>query len=1859
MTTLVASGKSALQTKDELKKNVVFGDYPDTDSDDENSEAEWSIDYSQIVFRSDAMDNGARFREQQKVTRYDRAELWSQYSCMNSVYAVENLRDWIRDTTHTDWNLNSRLAVTRINQLETQHRRKVGYTTPKTERPADGIAYKGGHSKAREAIWKGGESGMKMFHDSKKHLKTNPFWKVPERNPRRKVTAIPPMGSDPRLLRDWVLTWAYNLRKAHPNSTKRFAVIGNGAAEVVYNAWAKAPSAFLHQEVVKAHLWFDDMNGTNFRSGPPPLKIWHLIENSPQVKSANKIVVCGMEVHSVAELEALSTLFRRDKPVFRAARDYLSGLKVDLPKLEHSLSLIGVKKQGAEDGLSEGITSYIASVILMTSDMGESVTGIKLLEPPDLSVLLPQALKLGALYHLLSEAVTWGQVCSALLLYAVDTPLAKQCANLAARYVGEIFSLQGEEDSEGDKGFFNWSLARLDSFPREILDSLCALFGTLLSVGILPSEKMGFVSACCGDLGREVFGVMRRTGMKRLGEALVEVLVRFMGKVNMCIREGSLAPLLNPSNSPVSVIRDSEQILTHMGELVDCGNVTEQSEARLKELVRKGVLPHYITTHLTPCEFGNLLVDLVQRIEKLNVLYHGTSMGVDLSRMRTRLYTALAQESGANGMSARRIQPLGLLLFGGPSVGKTGFARDTTDAIGVAENYDIDDASYYEWQPNDNFQSNFSHRQWAVFLQDIDTTVAQPTAGVMNHVEVSMKLIDNKPFPVEQAAVDLKGKVCARPLLVVQTTNFPFGRVKGFTMKPDAFYRRYPIVVELKPKKEYSMGEGKVLDGEKAAMSPDMEVHDIIVYEVDPSKFDDTSGRPPYKPGRLMSRAEFLVYFHKAYKKHMASQRRYINATHGRIACTECFSLKQCIHRRWDEETGKDYSTVLTVYGAHKKQGQLGTVVVGSALALTGMRLYRMYHNERFKHWVENVMVLPERMLTTLDDVRHMVNRARTLDEKMTQFLQWIPSKHVVALAAVLTAGVIGLGRWQSRFRSQARVDNAVEGLPVNSWKRAPQEYAPGLPDRGITYTQDEVFSGVTACLVRVRGKVACYGAAWGHNVVSTVAHAIPDDGELFKIEYNGVTYEVKAQRGFNVIQLGFETVLVKVPSLICHKSIVRALWTVDESVSAFDELVLITPNRTVQCEKPKLSRMPHMGYVVRHGTETFDGECGSIYIARIGKGWRIVAHHAVAWESSALFRASYGGPVLNYLDMQSGAMALSTVLQGVTIPVRQVSHLGAKQPFEKYPEKSEAWTAVSQLGCQIVPLGTANPNVHGSTMKASFAPTLHADEFRDLEKLYCGMSPYWMAPVMKGEMRDGLWVSPYTPMFKYINRKDVDYDFMWLALVDYLGGFLHCDTSGYRAISPEEVIKGIPNSHIWGVDMTTSVGTPFNRKKKEFIVVKENMAFLDPRLSLLLDEYREVGSLDIPSPVALVTLKDEVVSEKKVRELGTRTFECMSVAHNIWASEVGAPVNSFLRDNVQVSECYVGVNMTSPEATKLVERLRAADPSLKRLIAKDVEKIDKSASGSNLDMVALCYFFLARLLGIDSVHAYKSIQAVRNTTYVVKNDFFVIGTENPSGNSDTVQINSLMVSLCERIVYYRMKFPNGLPDELRKSLLTLAKTFWLDPVMAVRDCPSKEMDFRVNVALGTYGDDSLAGVSVRAGFYDVGKVQSLYWECFRWKVTDEFKRVDISWCDISEVAFLKRNFVWDAELGYYLTPLSVKTIVKMLVARTRSTLGDIDHSCTLLTDAMREAAYHGERFYRMLYSRVMRVAVEYGYIGNRYFRVPLYHQVREEMRRGTFQTWGPVAVDPGMNAALSDDAGSLSTFGLTQTLNNNKTTGI
>lgn len=317
---------------------------------------------------------------------------------------------------------------------------------------------------------------------------------------------------------------------------------------------------------------------------------------------------------------------------------------------------------------------------------------------------------------------------------------------------------------------------------------------------------------------------------------------------------------------------------------------------------------------------------------------------------------------------------------------------------------------------------------------------------------------------------------------------------------------------------------------------------------------------------------------------------------------------------------------------------------------------------------------------------------------------------------------------------------------------------------------------------------------------------------------------------------------------------------------------------------------------------------------------------------------------------------------------------------------------------------------------------------------------------------------------------------------------------------------------------------------------------------------------------------------------------------------------------------------MTSMESNEVLDILRRTDPELKRIVELDISQQDKSEDGVMLDFAALVTYILVLAIGGNGKFAYSLIQGLRCTMYVIKNDHFIIGANNPSGNDKTVYINDVINALNHRYFYYRMKYGEQLPNDLLKSLVDFQRNLFTWD-LRLNDQILTHLSFKVHCSVVTYGDDSLLSVSAECHFYDPVAIPALGLEN-GFVYTDGSKSHNIEWRCLNEVQFLKRQFVFREDLQCFVARLSMKTIVKMMVIRKKSTLGARDHCCELATNVLREMAYYPKEDFDAIRSKYLEVLAKYGLLNNAYFRDMEYEACAEDMRAGRFSTWKQLTIE-------------------------------
>jgi hypothetical protein len=156
----------------------------------------------------------------------------------------------------------------------------------------------------------------------------------------------------------------------------------------------------------------------------------------------------------------------------------------------------------------------------------------------------------------------------------------------------------------------------------------------------------------------------------------------------------------------------------------------------------------------------------------------------------------------------------------------------------------------------------------------------------------------------------------------------------------------------------------------------------------------------------------------------------------------------------------------------------------------------------------------------------------------------------------------------------------------------------------------------------------------------------------------------------------------------------------------------------------------------------------------------------------------------------------------------------------------------------------------------------------------------------------------------------------------------------------------------------------------------------------------------------------------------------------------------------------------------------------------------------------------------------------------------------NPSGHPLTVIINCIVNSLYMRYAFLLIS---------NKPLST----------------------FQDNVKLATYGDDNAMGVSKQCPEFNHTAIASAMQKIGVIYTMADKDAESIPYINISQCSFLKREFVFDKDIGAIVAPLDISSFDKMLTARLpKDDMAEEAHAICVIETAQREYFYHGKEMF-------------------------------------------------------------------------------
>jgi len=1286
-----------------------------------------------------------------------------------------------------------------------------------------------------------------------------------------------------------------------------------------------------------------------------------------------------------------------------------------------------------------------------------------------------------------------------------------------------------------------------------------------------------------------------------------------LDRVKLCYSLGSLTPLWGSKWNPGAWIREARGLKTYYAILTIQSVSSPSATAGISRLVKEGFISPGWTTPV-PLEAFIAIVDehIVQGLRLRDYFSQSPSTVAEIQRASQELERFVGSLRLSFLHGGGRIAPIMIHINGPPGTGKSNLTQKLLEAIANRPDlqFPVDSSGIYHWQPGANFQDGLTHTHWAIVMDDVDHGVAADAPGTRNYVEEVVALCNDKPYPVQSANVDTKGTVFANPSVLIFVTNFQDMATEK-TRFPDAFRRRVNLYVRVNVKSEYCRPGSTLLDPQKAQQAGTHDIYNLQVHRQD-LMTDQEKPMSTHLNPKVSNFSELLVQTHKLFKQHIDTQMLKLRASQNCSSfCAQC-------------GLGKDRSCSCPPVVCN---------VCGGADNLCTCR-------DLFPPIVPYVPVRP--LARSIFPFKLASIR---LPAFPLNFFQWSPPPPeletfeltfftpasnlevkritgiVLATSATFFAAykVLSFLTRQAVETLQGREGNSSNGLVPESWVRASQEFTPGIQPFGqVTFTKSDIVSRIAECHVVVRipkkGKFEYMQASvLTHNVLLIPTHFFTDAEGMPTVTQNGLSFSASCAPTTRApLATNPELTIWMVPELKGLRGIMAYLpETFDSSIRQFDE---------VEIYKDKLYLIPTDNQIVQqHGSMvlttnagTENGDCGSLYIARHNKAWRIVASHYAIHKLSSGFggesRYTVAGTVTQIeckrviATLGSSSAEVIVVSQSLAKPMN-ISDIN----IGPYSPKSEVWAADPR----VHNLGNLHPPLAGASMKTKCKFSLFYDDLADMEIKHCGKRGYFTLPVFRGNMVGDKWVSPWTNEFATLNTANFDPQLMRIALCDYLQGIGDLDCSGYSVLTEEQAITGVPNSYVNSLNMKTSAGPPFGKGKVHYIC-PDNVegSFLHPDMANAIDEIEMILETDIPSCLGLHSLKDEITKDGK----HPRVFVVLPAAFNIVLKKYSSPWKSFMRANFEFFESAVGINMTSSEALKVLNSLRSISPDLSKVFDGDVKAMDKSWQSGMFEFIALMVYAMARVIGVDAYKAYRLILSVKHVTHSVKNDLFR-APQNPSGSDITVEMNGLCISLGERYVYYKSR---NLSSHQVSEVNSWFTGFFDAPVPPKMDF----LDFRTNVALITYGDDNLKAFrNPPAPDYlvtwreELGMVMT---------PADKTKAAanTLEPVDPSEISFLQRKCRYDPDIDMYVWPLSMRSITRMLITERGSSLTQADYAATILTEAHREMVYHGRQPFNEFLVRARGLAEKHNLARNPHLRLETFEHWLEVIKNGAFRTW-------------------------------------
>lgn len=1124
-----------------------------------------------------------------------------------------------------------------------------------------------------------------------------------------------------------------------------------------------------------------------------------------------------------------------------------------------------------------------------------------------------------------------------------------------------------------------------------------------------------------------------------------------------------------------------------------------------------------------------------------------------------------------------RDAPFSILLFGDSGIGKTTLKDILFYHYAAIFRLENDKTYCYTRNPVAKYWDGFVTSCWCIILDDI--AFKHPNLGEDESCMEFLQINNSVPFVPDQAALDKKGTTPLKAKLVIGTTNSKNLNAHFYFSCASAAQRRFPWIITPTVKSQYQ-DENGMLKSELCTQI-EGEYPDYWSFKIEKVKSLKATPTNLGRPANFEIVAnfnnidDFLAWYAETALKFAENQKTVkesVDMISKIVVCDKCYrSIKAC-----------------TCIPA-----QSGMVYFASTFILD--RFFKSMFNFIFVHFYYYCIFLScgrfegiisyfsSKISISLfnDCVRNVYARAgNTMQNSLGKH------KKLVKLGIIFTAAIVSYKTigwiWHKFFKveklpTQGNVNVGKVPIPheferENVWYNEETELSEFNLTPHITssksLSKDEIISKVSKnChFMVVKNSRLHYkryfrilnltGNKFLMNNHSHREFVHDDEVALVSAKGYGISSNISfrlsetctvrdAENDLCVITINQVNPGPNIMGLIPHSDTLsrqNGLYIKRNEDGSSDHFeVKNTETVTYQGDD---FRCP--GYKTYTQNPTQAGDCGMPLIITTPMGYAIAGIHVGGKDNitmaTRICQSNINRLLRNDIIIQEGSPAISAPSQSMTL-----GPLHYKSVFN-YLETGVAKTYGSFVGFRRKPKSVVEDTPIHNNLKA------HNYEKKYTKPLMSGYIPFRTAAL---DM-----VNPVTnfsvDILQYCTNS---------FLCDILTGLDPIEIKA--SVHPYDIftaVNGCPNvSYVDRLKVKTSAGNPWKCKKTKFVVPIEGThdynltSEMMDRIQLILETYRKGIRYH---PVFCAHLKDEAVTFKKASIGKTRVFTGAPMDWSIVNRMFFLPIIRLIQNNKFIFETGVGTVAQSKEWTNLLNYLMREDSQvateyekhflINRFIAGDYKAFDKRMSPLFILKAFEIIIHICKISGNYTGEDEKVMWGLAYDTAFPTVDFngdlIQFYGSNPSGHPLTVIINSLVNSLYVRYAYVNLN-------------------------------PNKELEsFKHNVRLITYGDDNV--MTSKVNWFNhtdisetLGKMGIIYTMADKEAVSRPF-------IHLSEVSFLKRQWIWNEEMKVYLAPLEHDSIEKMLMTWTRSKISEENQMMDIIKSACSEYFFYGKHTY-------------------------------------------------------------------------------